>query len=118
MDNDLTYARSKIAEALDTFDGDFDRQALLSHIMQALGDVDSEEFGGWRIERRIGSDFKGTRGAVRSRCGYIATHIETGHVEEFRPDSSGDVKIAIVRRMLETKGQLIELEKRQAVSAT
>ena len=48
------------------------------------------EFDGWRLVPQWGAEFKGVRGSRRACVGWVATHIETGHRIEFKPDVGGE----------------------------
>lgn len=101
--------RERISAALRAWKHDLaDETGLLDHIMRSLGDTDEAEYRGWRLVRKIGSDFPGTRGRVRDLYGWEATHIATGKVKQFKPDSSGDVQIGLVELMLDQQNEILE----------
>jgi len=61
------------------------------------------DYEGWRVEIRMGHEFKGTRGSTRSSRGYVATNISTGEVQEFPPSAGNSAGFASVRQWIDLK---------------
>lgn len=115
MSSSLEETREIIESALNSFTGDFDKSALLEHIMQSLDDSGATEFDGWLIERHDASAFKGQgiRGQAKYYHGFIATHA-SGEVEYFPPETTGDVHLKIVKQILTQRNRLRELDAKKA----
>jgi len=64
------------------------------------------EYRGWKVEIKMGHEFKGTRGSTRSSRGYVATNIATGEVQEFPPSAGNSAGYAAVRQWIDLKSDL------------
>jgi hypothetical protein len=64
------------------------------------------EYGGWRVEIKMGHEFKGTRGSTRRSRGYISTNLSTGEVQEFPPSAGNSVTMVTVRQWIDLKNRI------------
>lgn len=64
------------------------------------------EYGGWKVEIKMGHEFKGTRGSTRRSRGYIATCITTKEVQEFPPSAGNSVGFATVKQWVDLKNHM------------
>lgn len=64
------------------------------------------EYGGWRVEIKMGHEFKGTRGSTRRSRGYISTDLSTGEVQEFPPSAGNSVTMVTVRQWIDLKNRI------------
>lgn len=61
------------------------------------------EYDGWKVEIKMGHEFKGTRGSTRRSRGYVATKISTGEIQEFPPSAGNSVGFSTVRQWINLK---------------
>jgi hypothetical protein len=59
------------------------------------------EYKGWKIEIKMGHEFKGTRGSVKNKRGYVATRISDGKVTEFPPSYDTNPSVQTVKIMID-----------------
>lgn len=59
------------------------------------------EYEGWRVEIKMGHEFKGTRGSTRRSRGYVATNIATGQVQEFPPSAGSSAGFSSVKQWVD-----------------
>ena len=91
------------------------RSALSFYITTATADERSSKtskfpltYKGWKIQVRQGKDFKGTRGSVRNKRGYVATKkkLSMGYRElEFRPTYDTSPTLGTVKSLLDLEEQ-------------
>lgn len=67
------------------------------------------EYKGWRIEIKMGREFKGTRGSVKSKRGYVATRLSDGKVQEFAPSYDTNPNVQAVKIMIDAEERAKEL---------
>lgn len=61
------------------------------------------EYHGWKVEIKMGHEFKGTRGSTRRSRGYVATCIATKEVQEFPPSAGNSVGFFTVKQWIDLK---------------
>jgi hypothetical protein len=59
------------------------------------------EYKGWKIEIKMGREFNGARGSVKSKRGYVATRISDGKVTEFAPSYDTTPSVQAVKIMID-----------------
>jgi len=64
------------------------------------------EYGGWKVEIKMGHEFKGTRGSTRRSRGYVATCIATKEVQEFPPSAGNSVGFTTVKQWVDLKNHM------------
>ncbi len=64
------------------------------------------EYNGWKVEIKMGHEFKGTRGSTRRSRGYVATCTSTGEVQEFPPSAGNSVGFMTVKQWVDLKNNL------------
>lgn len=64
------------------------------------------EYGGWKVEIKMGHEFKGTRGSTRRSRGYVATNNSTGEIQEFPPSAGNSVGFSTVKQWVDLKNHM------------
>lgn len=70
------------------------------------------EYKGWTITIKMGHEFKGARGSVKNKRGYVATRASDKKVVEFAPSYDSNPSVQIVKIMIDAEERAIELYKR------
>jgi len=94
------------------------RAALSSYVnsyrQKTLGKTFPIEYKGWRIEIKMGREFKGTRGSVKGKRGYIATRTSDGKIVEFAPSYDCTPSVSAVKTMIDAEVRAEELYRRES----
>lgn len=61
------------------------------------------EYKGWKIEIKMGREFKGARGSVKNKRGYVATRISDGKVTEFAPSYDTNPSVQAIKIMIDAE---------------
>lgn len=69
------------------------------------------EYKGWKIEIKMGHEFKGTRGSVKGKRGYVATRISDGKITEFAPSYDTTPSVQAVKCMIDAEERATALYK-------
>lgn len=77
----------------------------------AAGTTFPMEYKGWKIEIKMGHEFKGTRGSVKNKRGYVATRITDGKITEFAPSYDSNPSIKAVKTMIDIEERATALYK-------
>lgn len=83
--------------------------ALADRIAEALkvkGLSFPREYAGWRVEIKMGHEFKGTRGSTRRSRGYVARNITTGETQEFPPSAGHSAGFLAVKQWIDLKNKM------------
>lgn len=64
------------------------------------------EYDGWKVEIKMGHEFKGTRRSTRRSRGYIATCTSTGEIQEFPPSAGNSVGFTTVKQWVDLKNRM------------
>lgn len=59
------------------------------------------EYRGWRVEIKMGHEFKGTRGSTRRSRGYMATNLQSGQIQEFPPSAGSSAGFVTVKKWID-----------------
>jgi hypothetical protein len=70
------------------------------------------EYKGWKIEIKMGREFKRTRGSVKGKRGYVATRLSDGKTTEFAPSYDTTPCVQSVKIMIDAEERALELYKR------
>lgn len=65
------------------------------------------EYKGWKIEIKMGREFKGTRGSVKGKRGYVATRISDGKISEFPPSYDTTPSVQAVKIMIDVEERTV-----------
>ena len=61
------------------------------------------EYKGWKIEIKMGHEFKGIRGSVKKKRGYVATRLSDGMVSMFAPSYDTTPSLQSVKIMIDAE---------------
>lgn len=67
------------------------------------------EYKGWKIEIKMGREFKGARGSVKNKRGYVATRLSDGKVQEFAPSYDTTPSVQAVKIMIDAEERAVAL---------
>jgi hypothetical protein len=70
------------------------------------------EYKGWKIEIKMGHEFKGTRGSVKNKRGYVATRISDGKTVQFAPSYDSTPSVQAVKIMIDVEEKSVALYKK------
>jgi hypothetical protein len=85
---------------------------VLQEMKPPISVVFPMEYKGWRIEIKMGHQFKGARGSVRNKRGYIATRISDGKVVQFAPSYDTTPSVQTVKILIDVEERSTALYKK------